>query len=295
MSSTTSLKVGFVPEHFSTPLHFAQAYNYFTNHGLTVTLEPFTRGTGTLIEALRSQEIDIAIGLTEGFIAGLGKGEDSFRLVGSYVDTPLCWSISTGKNRDDITGVKDLKKGKIGISRNGSGSHIMSYVLAQQEGWLDEVKDGEEPFDFVVLGAFEDLRKGVNDKSADAFMWEIFTSKKYYDSGEIKKIGQIYTPWPSWHVVARKDLATSPEVKGFLEAVQEGINYFNEHKDEAVQFISTKMPYSEEDAREWLKTVKFSESVLRVKREVVEKTNDLLIKAKAVEGNVSTSGMVVDV
>lgn len=112
-----------------------------------------------MILSLQSREIDIAIGLTEGFIAGLGKGQDWFRLVGSYVDTPLCWSISTGKDREDIKGVEDLKNGKIGISRIGSGSYVMSFVLAQQEGWLEESK---EPFEFVVLNDFKNLRDGVN-------------------------------------------------------------------------------------------------------------------------------------
>jgi ABC-type nitrate/sulfonate/bicarbonate transport system substrate-binding protein len=115
-----------------------------------------------MILALQSREIDVAIGLTEGFIAGLGKGQDWFRLVGSYVDTPLCWSISTGKDREDIKEVKDLKNGKIGVSRIGSGSYVMSYVLAQQEGWLDGLEKGKDPFEFVVLNDFKNLRDGVN-------------------------------------------------------------------------------------------------------------------------------------
>jgi ABC-type nitrate/sulfonate/bicarbonate transport system substrate-binding protein len=128
-------------------------------------------------------------------------------------------------------------------------------------------------------------------------MWEVFTSKKFYDSGEIKKVGQIYTPWPSWHIVSHTELATGPAIKGFLEAVQEGVNYFNEHKDEAVQYIATSktMEYSEEDAREWLKTVKFSETVTAVKSEVVEKTNELLVKAGVVSGEVKPAKMIIDV
>jgi len=249
-----------------------------------------------MILALESREIDIAIGLTEGFIAGLGKGQDWFRLVGTYVDTPLCWAISAGRS-SNVKSVQDLKKGKLGISRIGSGSYVMGYVLANQEGWLDELAPGEEPFDFKVLHDFKRLRDGVNDGTADAFMWEVFTSKKFYDSGEIRQIGHIYTPWPSWHIVAHTDLSGDGRVSAFLDAVAEGVAYFNAHKDEAVKFISTSslMEYSEEDAKAWLETVKFADEVKKVKLETVEKTIDILKKAGVIKGEVSGDKMVLKV
>lgn len=47
-----------------------------------------------MVTAIRAGEIDVGIGLTEGWIAGLGKedveGDGGYRLVGTYVDTPLC-------------------------------------------------------------------------------------------------------------------------------------------------------------------------------------------------------------
>lgn len=63
-----------------------------------------------MITSLRSGEIDIGIGLTEGWVAGLGKNEaqkegdgsgeviddGGYRIVGTYVETPLCtllWSV----------------------------------------------------------------------------------------------------------------------------------------------------------------------------------------------------------
>jgi ABC-type proline/glycine betaine transport system substrate-binding protein len=91
MTSAQPLKVGFVPEHFSTPIHFAKKY-----YGLDAELIPFPSGTGHMITALRDGEIDVGIGLTEGWVAGLGKAQEAgdkdggFRLVGTYVETPLC-------------------------------------------------------------------------------------------------------------------------------------------------------------------------------------------------------------
>lgn len=87
--ATKPLRIGFVPEHFSTPLHYAQKY-----FGLDAELIPFPSGTGHMITSLRSGEIDVGIGLTEGWVAGLGKedvvGDGGYRIVGTYVETPLC-------------------------------------------------------------------------------------------------------------------------------------------------------------------------------------------------------------
>jgi len=87
--SSAPLRVGFVPEHFSTPLHFAQKH-----FSLSAQLIPFPSGTGHMITALRAGEIDVGIGLTEGWVAGLGKGDvqgdGGYRIVGTYVETPLC-------------------------------------------------------------------------------------------------------------------------------------------------------------------------------------------------------------
>jgi hypothetical protein len=51
-----------------------------------------------MITSLRSGEIDVGIGLTEGWVAGLGKqdveGDGGYRIVGTYVETPLCNSPS---------------------------------------------------------------------------------------------------------------------------------------------------------------------------------------------------------
>jgi hypothetical protein len=114
------------PEHFSTPLHFAQQH-----FNLNADLIPVPTGTGDLTKRLKtsdeSQRLDVAIGLTEGFVADLGKSrtagesEDgaAYGLVGTYVESPLRWAISTGKERDDVKDVEGLKGSRVGVSRIG--------------------------------------------------------------------------------------------------------------------------------------------------------------------------------
>jgi len=283
-SSTAPLRVGFVPEHFSTPIHFAQKY-----FGLDAKLIPFPSGTGHMITSLRAGEIDVGIGLTEGWVAGLGKsgleGDGGYRIVGTYVESPLCWAISTGAKRP-INSVSDLKNGKIGISRFGSGSYVIGFVLADSQGWL---VPGTPPFENIPLQTFDKLRAAVNDGTADFFMWEHFTSKRYYDNGEIKKVGEIYTPWSSWKIVAststvvKSGSGADPRLEDLFEKLNNGVKYFGEHQDEAVKYIGSELDYSEEDAREWLKTVQFATNVSGVDLGVIEKTVDILKKAGVIE------------
>ena len=304
MSGSAPLRIGYVPEHFSTPLHFAK-----THFSLSAALVPFPSGTGHLAAALADNEIDVGIGLTEAWIAALGKAQieqrtpasTDFRLVGTYVETPLCWAISTGRDRDEITSVSDLHGKKGGVSRIGSGSHIMSYVLADQQGWLAAVEASTSgprpsPFDFIPLQTFARLREGVNERTVDFFMWEHFTSKRYHDNGSIKRIGEIHTPWPSWMMVSQnKHLATTDGQISLIELLTKldmGIEYFNAHHEEAITYISTELDYSKEDAQEWLETVRFSESTQGVSAEVVHKTVEVLEKGNVLEGECDTSAMI---
>ncbi|KAI6711965.1 hypothetical protein PZA11_005201 [Diplocarpon coronariae] len=282
MTSSKVLRIGFVPEHFSTPLHYAKKY-----FGLDALLIAFPSGTGHMITSLRSGEIDVAIGLTEGWVAGLGKedveGDGGYRIVGTYVETPLCWAISTGSKRT-ISSVSDLKDGKIGVSRIGSGSYVMGFVLADQQGWLSP--STPTPFEFTPLQTFEKLRNGVNDSTIDFFMWEHFTSKKYYDNGEIKRIGEIYTPWSSWKIVASTAIPAGDEsLESLFKSLDQGVEYFEGHQEESVKYISTALDYSEADAREWLKTVTFTKKTKGVDLGVVKKTMDILKKAGVLTEN----------
>ena len=91
-----------------------------------------------MISALQDDEIDVGIGLTEGWVAGLGKrrsasggkkeeageGEAAgYKIVGTYVETPLCWAISTGgsgaQQGEGIKDVEGLKGARMGVSRVG--------------------------------------------------------------------------------------------------------------------------------------------------------------------------------
>lgn len=164
----------------------------------------------------------------------------------------------------------------------------MSFVLADQQKWLQGA--GEHAFNIECLETFERLRQAVNAGTADFFMWEHFTSKRYFDNGEIKKIGEIYTPWSSWKIAAR-DVGDA-RIPDLLKKLNQGVRHFLDHPEEAVAYISTELDYSEEDAREWLKSVEFAKDVKGVRKEMVEKTMAVLSRAGCVPEDANIDKMI---
>lgn len=125
-------------EHYLTPLHLALRSSAVSSLPYKIALTPFPSGTGHMITSLRANEIDIAIGLTEGWVAGLtGKtqpqnpAEGGYKVIGHWVDNPLRWAIVTGRNRDNINGVPDLKDQRVGVSRLGRYEPLHSLAC----GW----------------------------------------------------------------------------------------------------------------------------------------------------------------
>lgn len=126
----------------------------------------------------------------------------------------------------------------------------MSSVLAQKQGW--------RPFDVVVCGPFKPLRDAVNNGTADFFMWEHFTTKRWFDNGELSKVGELPTPWNAWHIAALGP-QTDPRIREILlPALGKGVADFMKHKNAAVDFINANMEYSREDAEEWYEGVQFA-------------------------------------
>ncbi|PGG95103.1 hypothetical protein AJ79_10260 [Helicocarpus griseus UAMH5409] len=319
-TSEDTIRIGFVPEHYLTPLHLALKSS-IASLPFKVTIKPFPSGTGHMITSLRENEIDIAIGLTEGWVAGLvgksqlekGEVDGGYKMVGQWVETPLRWAIVTGRNRSDINGVDDLKGGRVGVSRLGSGSHVMSFVLAQQQNWSST----SSPLSPVILGPFPSLRDGVTGHSpaapdatpapsADFFMWEQFTTKPYFHQSEstpnppLKKIGEIFTPWPSWHIAASTSTFPSPaqdtRLSQLFDALDSGIAAFEADKEQVVKLLGTGelgFTYIEEDAREWLKDVQFVKNGTKgVDKSVVAGVIDILKVADVVPQSIGNDDAI---
>ena len=72
------------------------------------------------------------------------------------------------------------------------------------------------------------------------------------------------------------------QLEDLFGKINQGVEYFGEHVEEAVEYISSQLDYLEADARAWVQTVEFAYDVRGVQRETVERTIEVLKKAGVV-------------
>ncbi|KAG1766832.1 periplasmic binding protein-like II [Suillus placidus] len=282
------LRIGYVREHFCSPLLQFEA----EDKGSTFTLVECPSGTGQLISRLTKDEIDIAIALTDPLIAGIAKGSEAYKLVGSYVTSPLRWAVITGHKPSTYNQISDLQGSTIGISRNGSGSQTMAYVMALQQRWpTSELK-------FQVNNDIRGLINSVNDGTTSAFMWEWFTTKPFADAGECRFIGQVPTPWPSWLIAAHPTRGEPVAVRTFLDNLSRHVRAFASAEARAgpsVKFVMDTFGYPETDVKEWLDAVEYPEDCSTIPWNVIADTLGVLQQAGVVappEGDVKRDQFV---
>jgi ABC-type nitrate/sulfonate/bicarbonate transport system substrate-binding protein len=128
-----TIKIAGVPEHFNLPWHLAIENGDFEKAGIDLQWIDVPEGTGKMCQMLREGETDIAVILTEGIIKDIVAGNPS-KIVQMYVESPLIWGIHVASN-SNYKSLADVQNTKVAISRYGSGSQLMAYVNAQNQGW----------------------------------------------------------------------------------------------------------------------------------------------------------------
>eukprot|EP00310_Coccolithus_braarudii_P022047 CAMPEP_0183352670 /NCGR_PEP_ID=MMETSP0164_2-20130417/29647_1 /TAXON_ID=221442 /ORGANISM="Coccolithus pelagicus ssp braarudi, Strain PLY182g" /LENGTH=312 /DNA_ID=CAMNT_0025525159 /DNA_START=23 /DNA_END=961 /DNA_ORIENTATION=+ len=206
-----TIRVGGVPEHFNTPWHTAIAAGRFVDAGIAVEWVEYKGGTGAMAAALRAQEIDVALILTEGIVADQHRGSTA-QLIGTWVASPLLWGVHTGA-ASGVTSVEKLFSERTtegvtyAVSRMGSGSQLMAMVDAQRFG-----QDAAKKVRFNIVGNLDGAREALRDGTADLFMWEKFMTKPYVDNGEFRLVDECPTPWPCFVLAATSEIvASAPE------------------------------------------------------------------------------------
>ena len=175
MSKLTKIRVGGVPEHFNLTWHLAMENGLFEKEGIELEWTVFKGGTGQMTKALRDNEIDVCILLTEGIISDIVKGNPS-KLIGKYLNTPLIWGVYTGIN-NPVNYYGEIYDKNYAISRFGSGSHLMPIVDANAK----KIKIKEEQFQVIknLEGALESLTENETDAFDNMLKVIYFTSKQF--------------------------------------------------------------------------------------------------------------------
>ena len=268
------IKIAGVPEHFNLPWHLCIENGEFEDVGINLEWTDVPEGTGKMCQMLRDGETDIAVILTEGIVKDINAGNPS-KIVQVYVDSPLIWGIHVAAN-SKYKSISDLENTKVAISRNGSGSQLMAYVNANNEGWTTD----NLQFEIVntIDGAVESLTQG----KSDYFMWERFMTKPLVDKGIFRRVGDCPTPWPCFVIAVRDEvLKKHPNtIAQILEIINITTQDFKEIPS-IDRTLATKYHQKVEDIQEWLSLTEWSQKPLS--ENMVLKIQNQLFELKIIE------------
>tara|TARA_Y100000994_G_C15644115_1_gene422526 strand:+ start:166 stop:1032 length:867 start_codon:yes stop_codon:yes gene_type:complete len=239
------LKVGGVPEHYNYPWRVAIEEGLFIKENIELHWSDMSGGTGQMIKGLQTGSLDIAIVLTEGITKSILQGLDA-KILQIYVGSPLCWGVHV-PYKSSFNNIADVEGYNFAISREASGSHLMSYVLAHQNSW-DEV-----PNKFNVVGDIYGGLWALENNESQVFLWEKYTTQPFVNEKKCRRIGEVYTPWPSFVIAARKDVIKNyaKQLKKVLSIINEKSCQVKESKNTA-ENISWRYNLDLEQVRGWL-------------------------------------------
>jgi ABC-type nitrate/sulfonate/bicarbonate transport system substrate-binding protein len=248
----TSLKIVGVPEHFNLPWHLCLENGEFKKENIDLQWTNVPEGTGKMCQMLRDGSTDIAVILTEGIIKDIVNGNPS-KIVQIYVESPLIWGIHVAA-QSNYQSITDIENTKAAISRLGSGSQLMAYVNAKNQGW------NTNELQFEIVNTIDGAVTALTDGTADYFMWEHFMTKPLVDKGIFRRLADCPTPWPCFVIAVREEVLTQhPEIiTKILQIINAKTKNFKNIPNIEVQLANT-YKQNIEDIKEWLTLTEWSQ------------------------------------
>ena len=279
----TTIKIAGVPEHFNLPWHLCIENGEFTSQNIDLQWTDVPEGSGKMCEMLRDGAADMAVILTEGIIKDIVAGNKS-KVVQIYVKSPLIWGIYVDFNSNFNT-IQDLKNKKAAISRLGSGSQLMTYVNAKNQGW------NTDNLSFEIVNTIDGAVDALQNQKADYFMWERFMTAALVEKSIFKKIADCPSPWPCFVIaVSDKILKLHPQIiKNILQIINAKTLYLK-NSDNVKNIIAKRYDLKVHDAEEWLKSTQWSQQNINI--EMLNKIQNQLFDFKIINKKVTFDEIV---
>lgn len=240
------IKIVGVPEHFNFPWIEVVNSQPFQVEGVILEWKDEPKGSGAMNKDLREGKVDIAIILTESFIKDKIEGNPA-RIIGWHIKSPLIWGIHISANARE-NNLDEVRNSPFLISRFGSGSHLMAFLLSEREGW------DSKKLKFEVVGDLEGAKEAFKTQEPKIFLWEKFTTKPLVDQGLFKRIGEIPTPWPCFVIVATDKILN--QKKDIVKKLRDLVYLKSKDlmkNDDHLPSISSKYHIQLEDIKAWKK------------------------------------------
>lgn len=247
-----TLRVTGVPEHFNFPWKNVIQNQPFLENDVELEWIDESRGSGQMNLVLRNGETEIALVLTESFLKDFEAGNPS-KMIGYHVISPLIWGIHIGAD-SKINELADISNPLFYISRPGSGSNLMGLALAERENW------NPDTLQFEVVTNLPGALEAYKTNPDGLFLWEKFTTKPWVDSKQMKRIGEIPSPWPCFSIIASDQALNDfgKEIFQLRDLVYEEAYRLEKSKSETIRAISMAYELQEKDVKSWISQTKWA-------------------------------------
>lgn len=273
-----------VPEHFNYPWLKIVEEQPFKTHGILLEWADEPKGSGAMNKAIREGRADLAVILTESFIKDRIEGNPG-EIIGYHVQSPLIWGIHLSSQFEEATW-DELSDVPFAISRYGSGSHLMAFLLAQKMGW------GTGQLQFELVGDLEGAKTALEAAEPKIFLWEKYMTKPLVDKGLFHRVGEIPTPWPCFVIVASPDvLKNHPD---FVHQLRDSVYEKSSSLLKGGQLpllLSQKYGILEEDIEAWLIQTEWAHQAVMAK-ETLTATMDTLKMLELIKETVPAEKLV---
>jgi len=278
------VNIGGVPEHFNLAWYLTLKNGEYKTENINLRWQDYYGGTGAMCKGLRDGDIDIAVILTEGIIKDIIAGNPS-KIVQTFVKTPLIWGIHVAGD-SKFNDVDDVKGTRAAISRYGSGSHLMAYINAKNNGW-----DLEKDLNFEVIKNLNGAIEGLTNGDADYFMWEKFTTKPLVDDGTFRRIDNCPSPWPCFVIAVREEFIENNEddLKTILKIINETTSDFKSIPS-IDKTIANRYEQKLEDVQEWLSLTEWSQEV--IDKATIKRVQDQLFELNIIPRKAKYSELI---
>ena len=199
----------------------------------------------------------------------------------------MIWGIHVAAN-SKYNVLADLENTKVAISRYGSGSHLMAYVNAQNQGWKTA------DLQFEIVNTLDGAVAALTHQKADYFMWEKFMTKPLVDSGIFRRIADCPTPWPCFVIVVRDEvLAKHPTtIAKILEIINTTTQEFKEIPS-IDRTLAEKYHQKINDINDWLSVTHWSQS--QIKEDMLNKIQNQLFELQITDKKGTFASIVKEI
>ncbi|HPJ10384.1 MAG TPA: substrate-binding domain-containing protein [Flavobacterium sp.] len=279
----TTLKIVGVPEHFNLPWQLCLENGDFEKQGIDLQWTDIPEGTGKMCQLLRDGQTDLAVILTEGIVKDIAAGNPS-KIVQVYVDSPLIWGIHVAASSPFQT-LAELNNAKAAISRLGSGSQLMAYVNASNQGWETD------SLQFEIVNTIDGAVTALTNGTADYFMWERFMTQPLVDQGIFRRLADCPTPWPCFVIAARNEvLEQHPKlIHNLLQTINRETAKFKQISG-IEEILVQRFGQKKHDLLEWLSLTEWSDQPLT--EEMLNKVQNQLLQLGLIDKKSTFAQMV---